>query len=179
MKKNFFAGYMGILTALVMATGAHAQLAFTNVRPPKDLVTYVQMITKDKSALTYRNNISTRAVRDFMEKFENVSNETWYNAEDRFVVMFKLDDVHYRIDYDSQGNCIQTIRSYAETKLANDVRDMIRSSYRGYHMFLVQEVEMPLHPINYFIHLEGKRRLINLRVYNSDIEELGNFKKSE
>ena len=32
MKKNFFAGYMGILTAVVTATGAHAQLAFTNVR---------------------------------------------------------------------------------------------------------------------------------------------------
>jgi len=43
----------------------------------------------------------------------------------------------------------------------------------------VQEVEMPLHPINYFIHLDGKGRIINLRIYNGDIEETGNFKKSE
>ena len=130
MKRNFFAGCMGILITLIMATPTRAQLAFTNVRPPKDLVPYARIITKDESFSSYRNNISTSAVRDFMEKFENVSNETWYNAEDRFVVMFKLDDVDYRIDYDSQGNCIQTIHSYAETKLPNDVRDMIRSSYR-------------------------------------------------
>jgi len=179
MKKNFLAGYMGILIFLVMATAAQAQLAFTKTPSPKDLVIYARMLTKDESFSTYRNNISTRAVRDFMEKFENVSGESWYNAEDRFVVMFKLDDVNYRLDYDQQGRCIQTIRSYGASKSAPDIIDMIRSSYPHYNIFLVQEVEMPLHPINYFIHLEGKKRLINLRVYNGDIEELENFRKSE
>ena len=178
MKRNFFAGYMGILT-LVITPVAQAQLAFTNVSPPKDLVVYARMIAKDESVPGYRNNISTRAVRDFMGKFENVSNERWYNADDRFVVMFRLEDVDYRIDYDQQGSCIQTIRSYDATKSAPDIIDMVRSSYPHYNIFLVQEVEMPLHPINYFIHLDGKRRLINLRVYNGDIEELENFRKSE
>ena len=179
MKRNFFAGCMGILITLIMATPTRAQFAFTNVRPPKDLVPYARIITKDESFSAYRNNISTSAVRDFMEKFESVYNESWYNAEDRFVVMFKLDDVDYRIDYDKQGSCIQTIRSYDASKSTPDIIDMVRSSYPHYHIFLVQEVEMPLHPINYFIHLDGKGRLINLRIYNGDIEETGNFKKSE
>ena len=179
MKKNFFAGYVGILITFVMADSAKAQLAFTNKLSPKDLVVYARIITKDESVSTYRNNISTRAVRDFMQKFENVSGESWYNAEDRFVVMFKLDDVNYRVDYDQQGNCIQTIRSYDASKASPDIIDIVRSSYPHYNIFLVQEVEMPLHPTNYFIHLEGKKRLINLRVYNGDIEELENFRKSE
>jgi hypothetical protein len=108
-----------------------------------------------------------------------VPNETWYNAEDRFVATFTLNDIKYRVDYDMKGTRIQTIRSYDQTKVPPDVMEIVKSTYRDYNIFLVQEIEMPLHPVNYFVHLEGNGRLINLRVCNGNIEELGNFIKSE
>lgn len=178
MSKKFSASAWLIVAALAMTNATKAQFALAKTRPPKGLEFYVRSIAKDESVPNYRNNISTRAVRNFMENFESVSNETWFNAEDRFLVTFKLDDVHYRVDYDKRGDWIQTIRSYDQFKLPPAIRDMINSSYRGYHIFLVQEVEIPLHPVNYFIHLDGEGRLINLRIFNSEIQELENFKKS-
>jgi hypothetical protein len=178
MNKNFSACVWLIVAALGVTNAAKAQFALAKTRFPKGLEFYVKSIAKDESVPIYRNNISTRAVRNFMTNYESVSNERWFNAEDRFLVTFKLDDVYYRVDYDKRGDWIQTIRSYDQSKLPPGIRDMVNSSYRGYHLFLVQEVEIPLHPVNYFIHLDGEGRLINLRIFNSEIQELENFKKS-
>jgi hypothetical protein len=65
------------------------------------------------------------------------------------------------------------------TRLPPDIREAVRSSHYDYNIFQVQEVEMPLHPVNYFIHLEGKTKLINLRIYDGEIEELQKFDKSK
>ena len=70
----------------------------------------------------YYNNISTRAIRDFVMNFPEISNETWFCTADLFVAMFTLNDITYRIDYDRKGNWIETFRTYNETNMPSDLR---------------------------------------------------------
>lgn len=70
--------------------------------------------------------------------------------------------------------------TYNETKLTPEIRDKSKALLIIISSWL-REIEMPLHPINYIIHLEGKTKLINLRVYiyNRDIQEQQKFIKLE
>jgi hypothetical protein len=175
MKKNFAI----VATSLAIAIASNGQPALYKKQPSKEITSYVRTIDKDVTTPAYRNEINVKAVRRFLMYFDNVSNEEWYDAPDRSVAMFNLDGLRYRVDYDKQGSWIQTIRTYDATKLPPDIREAVRSSYYDYNIFQVQEVEMPLHPVNYFIHLEGKTKLINLRIYDGEIEELQKFDKSK
>ena len=148
-------------------------------QPSKEITSFVRTIDKDGLIPSYRNDVSIKAVRNLLLNFDNVTNEEWYEAPDRSVVTFSVNDIQYRVDYDKQGNWIQTIRIYGAAKLPADVRDAVRSTYYDYNIFQVQEVEIPLHPVNYFITIDNKTKLINLRVYNGEIEELQKFDKSK
>ena len=63
--------------------------------------------------------------------------------------------------------------------MSADLKETVRSSYHDYTIFQVQEIEQPLHPLNYIVHLEGKARLINLRIYNGEMQEDQNFRQSK
>jgi hypothetical protein len=79
-----------------------------------------------------------------------------------------------------KGGWIETFRTYDESELAPEIRDIIvKSSYHDYNIFQVQEIQLPLHPINYIIHMEGKTKLINLRIYDGEIQECEKFEKSK
>ena len=111
--------------------------------------------------------------------FPEVSNENWFCTEELFVAMFTLDDVNYRVDYDRKGNWIETFRTYNEKSLPEDVRQSVKVSYYDYNIYLVQEIQQPFHPNVYIVHLDGKKRLINLQVCNGVIHEWQKFKKSK
>jgi len=127
-----------------------------------------------------RNDINVNALRHFAKNFNDASSERWYVTPDLLVALFSLRDIEYRVDYNIRnGNWIETFRTYSEAKMSPDLKQSVKSSYYEYSIFQVQEIEQPLHPVNYIVHLEGKAKLINLRVYNGEIEEEQNFKQSE
>ena len=175
MKTKFVIAFIGIL--ITVSTTAKAQFAF--VEPSKkNIPSYLRGVKENASEPPYFNNISTRAVRDFVMNFPEVSYENWFCTSELFIAMFTLNDVSYRVDYDRKGNWIETFRTYDETNLPEDVRQSVKASYYDYKIYLVQEIEQPFHPIIYIIHLEGKKRLINLQVCNGVIFEWQKFKKS-
>jgi hypothetical protein len=166
-----------IFIFLTLAFASNGQPLYKK-QPSKEITSYVTAIDNGVPKPTYRNEINVKAVRHFLRYFDNVANEEWYDAPDRSVVTFNINGVRYRVDYDKQGGWIQTIRTYDATKLPPGIRESVRIAYNDYNIFQVQEVEMPLHPLNYFIHLEGKTKLINLRIYNGEIEVLQKFDKA-
>ena len=176
MKTKFLIAFMGLVIAFSMTV--KGQYAF--VEPSKTNVpSYLRTVKENISEATYYNNISTRAIRDFVLNFPEVSNENWCSTPDLFVAMFTLNDVNYRIDYDRKGNWIETFRTYGETNLSEDVRQSVKSSYYDYNIYLVQDIQQPFHPTIYIVHLEGKKRLINLQVCNGVVYEWQKFKKSK
>jgi len=127
-----------------------------------------------------RSEINANVLRHFVKNFNDASAEKWYATPDLFVALFTFRDIDYRVDYNNRnGNWIETFRTYSEANMSADLKQAVRSSYHEYTIFQVQEIEQPLHPVNYIVHLEGKARLINLRIYNGEMEEEQNFKQSK
>lgn len=176
MKTKFFIALIGIFVAV--STTAKGQFAF--VEPStKKTPSYLRAVKENVSEIIYYNNISTRAIRNFVLNFPEVSNENWFSTSDLFVATFTLNDITYRIDYDRKGNWIETLRTYDETNMPSDLRQAVKGSYYDYNIYLVQEIEQPFHPIIYIVHLDGKKRLINLQICNGVIHEWQKFKKSK
>lgn len=126
-----------------------------------------------------RNDIKANALRHFVKNFNDASVEKWYGTPDLLVALFSFRDVDYRVDYNSRnGNWIETFRTYSEANMSPELKQAVRSSYHDYTIFQVQEIEQPLHPLNYIVHLEGKARLINLRIYDGEMQEEQNYKQS-
>jgi hypothetical protein len=176
MKTKFLIAFTGLVIAFSVT--ANGQFAF--VEPSKkNIPSYLRTAKENISENIYYNNISTRAIRDFVLNFPEVSNENWFSTTELFVAMFTLNDINYRIDYDRKGNWIETFRTYEEKNLIEDVRQSVKSSYYDYKIYLVQEIQQPFHPNVYIIHLEGKKRLINLQVCNGVLYEWQKFKKSK
>jgi len=127
-----------------------------------------------------RNDINVNALRHFARNFTDASSENWYATPDLVVALFSFGDVDYRVDYNIRnGNWIETFRTYSEAEMSPDLKQSVKSSYHEYTIYQVQEIEQPLHPVNYIVHLSGKAKWINVRVYNGIMEEEQNFKESE
>jgi len=132
------------------------------------------------AVLVNRNDVNVNALRHFARNFNDASSEKWLATPDLVVALFSFRDIDYRVDYNSRnGNWIETFRTYGEAKMSADLKQSVQSSYYDYTIFQVQEIEQPLHPVNYIVHLSGKARLINLRIYDGQVEEEQKFKESE
>jgi hypothetical protein len=127
-----------------------------------------------------RNDINVNALRHFAKNFNDASREKWYATRDLVVALFSFRDIDYRVDYNIRnGNWIETFRTYSEANMSPDLKQAVRSSYHEYNIFQVQEIEQPLHPVNYIIHLQGKARLINVRIYDGQIQQEQKFRQSD
>jgi hypothetical protein len=179
MKRILSTSFIGLLVALAVSTTAKAQFEMSNIISRSDTPYYMKLIIENFPDPGYHSrnydgnftNITTRAIRHFLENFNEVCNETWYCTPALFVAMFKLNDIDSRVEYDKNGNWIETYRNYGETKMSPDVRQAVKSSYPDYDIYLVEEFEQPLYPIAYIIHLENKTKLINVRVSDGVIYE--------
>ena len=167
MKKLFLFGVAGVF---VMSLGLTAK--------GQDPLSKIQPLTT--AVNVNRNAINVNALRHFARNFNDASSEEWYTTRDLVVALFSVRDINYRVDYNIRnGNWIETFRTYSEANMNTELKQAVRSSYHEYTIFQVQEIEQPLHPLNYIVHLEGKARLINLRVYDGEMQEEQNFKQSK
>jgi hypothetical protein len=187
MQRILFTSLFGLFTTLSLSCLAQDEFAYSRISSRKNPTSYMKLVVENASGPTYYTagsndkitNITMRAIRHFLVNFSEVSNELWYSTPDMFVAMFKLNDIDYRVDYDRNGNWIETYRTYNETKMSYELRQSVKSSYGGYNIYLVQEIEQPLHPITYIVHLENKTELINLQVSDGVIFEWQKFNKSK
>ena len=187
MQRILFTSLFVLLITITKSSTAQDDFAHPKKSARTSLTSYMKLIAENASEPTYYTttnndkitNITMRAIRHFLVNFGEVSNEIWFSTPEMFVAMFKLNDIDCRVDYDRNGNWIETYRTYDETKMSHELRQSVKSSYSDYHIYLVQEIEQPRHPITYIVHLENKTELINLQVSDGVIFEWQKFKKSK
>jgi len=166
MKKISLLGLTGIFI-VSLGQPAEGQEA-GKIRPP------------DVAVRVNPNDVNINALRHFAKNFNDPQDETWFATPDLLVALFTIRDIDYRVDYNSRnGNWIETFRTYSEAEMSPELKQTVKSSYHEYTIYQVQEIEQPLHPVNYIIHLSGKAKLINLRIYDEVMEEEQNFKESK
>jgi len=177
MKKNLIACFTGMSLLLFMNIPATAQLSFVKVETSRTNP-FNESTVSNASDNIEPSAVNHKAVKDFDRNFKN-ANAKWYQVENQFVAMFTADDVSYQIAYNKKGNKLYSIRNYDESKLSADVRHNVKSTYYDYTITLVQEIDMPLKPLTFIVHLDGKTDIINLRIRDGEMDEWQKFKKSK
>ena len=178
MKKIFLNSFTGSFLFLATCIAANSQIAKTNVELPGDIPSFGKSVSENASGIVDRKNVDSKAVRNFDKSFKSAG-ETWYAVRGGYAATFGSNSIDYLVTYDKKGNWLHTVRTYGETKLQEDLRHAVKSIYYDYEINLVNEIEGPVDPVTYIVHLIGKTKLINLRISNGEIEEWQKFNRSE
>ncbi len=123
------------------------------------------------------NRFSVKAVRHFEKSFRNISDKHWYVLVDGFIAYFKKNDMQMKAAYDEMGNWLHTLSFYQENKLPRDVRQLIKREYYDYSIYLVAEIDKD-NKIIYLVKMENENSLITVRVWEDEMEEIENYRKS-
>lgn len=140
-------------------------------------VTFVENTASAPNNMAAFRKVPIKAVRSFKNSWQYIDNESWYQVPDGFRARFTQDGVLCLVTYNKKGNWLSTMRQYDETKLDKDVRSEVKSVYYDYNIILVEEIELPLKPLTYVIHLEDKDHFLNVRVCDREMEVMTEINK--
>ena len=177
MKKMLLTSFPAIIMLLMISGRSNGQLVKNNVQLSGQFTSAKKVDSVNSPR--FNGRVSPAVVRNFMKAYRGISNETWLETPGGFVAMFRQEDIDYQVSYDKKGNAFKTIRSYNEAKLSANLRHIVKSSYYDYDINLIQEVETPIDPITYVIHLVGKTELIDLGYTDGELQLLQKFKRSQ
>jgi hypothetical protein len=136
-------------------------------------------VASAKPRKDYMNDINTRAMRDFVSRYKDVTTEQWHKTNGNWVAVFFRDSVQYRVVYDKRGDLNFIMKYYEEPELARDVRARIKSVYFDYKIFIVQEIESPDHSTVYIVNLQGDTDWKKIKLCDGDIEVMEQYKKGK
>lgn len=125
------------------------------------------------------NRIHVKAMRDFLKRDKTAINADWMVVENGFVVKYTdKRNSRCRTVYNSRGEFSYTIRQYYERSMLREVRAMVKSQYYDYTITMVEEIEQPLKPVVYVVHMEDATTLKNIRVSERDMEVIEEYTKA-
>jgi hypothetical protein len=91
------------------------------------------------------------------------------------VVRYTNSDIYYKAFYDKNGVWLHTVASYEEGSLPEAVRRLVKSSWHGWKISFVDEIQTPgLEPV-YQIQVKRDSKLVILRVSDGEMETLQEF----
>jgi len=174
MKKILLSSIPGICLLITTVMTVNGQLASNHVKPSGRFV-----LNKTEPGNSVGDRVKPGVIRSFLKTYKDVSDEKWIEVKEGFVALFNYNDVDYQVAYDKKGNLLRTLRSYSEDKMSAELRHIVKSTYYDYEINRVHEIETPLNPTTYVVQLIGKKDVINLGVYDGEMEELEKFNKSK
>ena len=129
---------------------------------------------KEESAHTpivrtgYLNDISPRALRSFMRRFDYAPGERWKKVTNGYIARFEKDSIKFKVSYDAGGSWVNTMRIYTEKYLPFNVRHAVKRIYYDFNISLVTEVESDDAALIYFIDLKAmaNQALLKKIMYN-------------
>ena len=127
----------------------------------------------------YINDISIRAMRDFVGRYGDVSNAIWHRSKDSYIAVFFRDSVQHRVVYSNRGDLNFIMKYYDEKRLARNIRAQIKSTYYDYQIYIVQEIESPNHPTIYIVNLQGDTDWKKVRLFQGEMEVMEEYKKTK
>ncbi len=120
---------------------------------------------------------NTRALRSFRKQFGAVEQESWYTTNEGLRVKFVQGGILQSADYSTGGRLQYLVKTYGEELLPRAVRNRVKSEYFDHSIFLVQEIQCPLHETIYLVKIEDKTSWLTLRVSDQDIGVLESYDK--
>ncbi|MFI5131693.1 MAG: hypothetical protein ACHQFX_16945 [Chitinophagales bacterium] len=179
MEQTFPAYFATALLALTIINTSHSQNPDNAPQPmpPVSEYTWDSDEVYDSSSTIRSNEINTRAVRDFMSQYENVSGERWFKLNDGFIVYFTQNEIKIKIAYNKKGVRLWTHRSYKEDRLPFEIRHLVKSNYYDFSIYHVNEITIN-RKIAYFVKMQDKTSWLTVKVEDGEMEVTENYIKS-
>ena len=124
------------------------------------------------------NDVSIKAMRDFVKNFKHVENEKWYKISDGFVASFTQDGVQTKVFYDKKGGRHCMLSAFSESQVPNEIKNLIKSKYRDYNIIVAYEIKLG-DDRSYIAKIETAIALKIIQLSNGEIQLKGDYIKSK
>ena len=122
------------------------------------------------------NNISMKVMRDFLLRFNNVNNATWYKEEGGFIAKFTTGTIATSVTYKKDGQWLYTISSYDEKEMPEDIKALVKNEYHDYSIVNIRAVQVPRKDSTIFlVYIQNATNIKELRVCDSEMEVLHDY----
>ena len=106
--------------------------------------------------------ISDKLLQAFHQTFPDAQQVKWAETEDRYLVNFKQNDILTKVEYDKDGNFLNSLRYYSEKNLPVNVLCRLQKKYADKKVFGVTEVTTDA-SVEYYIKLEDADNWITVK----------------
>ncbi len=128
----------------------------------------------------YINDISLEAMRNFKQRYKDVSNEVWSkNNLGEYFVYFTSTGTTTRLFFTKHGKWYATLKTYTEDKLPFAIRDQVKSKYYDYSIEFINEIvtvysnSLPV----YIVNIKYRNDIKILRIYEGEMEVWKHFEQ--
>jgi len=180
MKKVLASRVLALVVAICLAISASAQTSSGNaaIFDKTTLIASVKA-SADADKLTL-NNLAVEnkwVFKSFTRDFQHAT-EIGVNSNDDFVFIYCVVDGNAnRIMYTRGGKIERIIRTYRENSLDPGVRNLVKTHYPGFSIFVVTEV-FEKGKTAYFVTIENERMWKIIRVVHGEMDLYREFTKS-
>jgi len=156
----------------LQTVGAQKSCSLFNGPTVKKLLTSDSMQVLHKESRT--NNINIKAVRDFIKSFKNIDSVKWYAIPDGSFAKFLKDGIEIQVYYDVSGKRRCILRSYDESHMMFEIRDIIKRQYYDYNILVVYEIEN-YDAVTYIVKIKYRNNLKVLQITDNDMVVSGDY----
>jgi len=127
------------------------------------------------NAIEMENKSGVRAMKDLAARFTNASVANWFEGNNVISASVIENGIKNSVLYDKKGRWLRTIKSYDETKMPADIRELVRrSKYFDSDILYVWEVQK-WDSLYYVVHLQNKKTVNEIVVYDNEITLLKSY----
>jgi len=107
-------------------------------------------------------NISDKLLQAFNKTFPDAQQVKWAETEDKYMVNFKQGDILTKVEYDKEGNFLNSLRYYSEKNLPVNILCRLQKKYSDKKVFGVTEITSDTN-VEYYIKLEDAQNWITVK----------------
>ena len=185
MKKFIFNCFTGLILTWTFA--GYSQNSNTTAKTNTNSSLEKFIVTSDDPGLKVSrestpvsiSEINTKALRNFAKEFKNITGEKWIKTSNGlFAAQFVSDDIQNLVCYNKKGNFECMLRYYKEQKLPREVRQLVKSSYYDFNIYLVTEAHRN-GKIVYIVKMEDKTSWKTIKIADGEMATIEEYAKSK
>lgn len=163
-----------ILLLIGLSQNANAQKAIGifNKRTVKEMYKADSMNMTFSEA--HKNDVNIKAVRNFIKFYKDISDVQWYTVEDGFIAKFQKDGIETKVEYDVTGKRRNILRTYDESHMAFEIRDLVKRQYYDYNILVTYEIEHS-NGVIYMVKIMDKATIKLLQIVNNEMKVVEDF----
>ena len=107
-------------------------------------------------------SISDKMLQTFKQTFPDAQQVVWSEQGDKYTVNFRQGDILSKVEYDKDGNFLNSLRYYSEKNLPVTILCRLQKRFSDKKVFGVTEMATDS-SVEYYIKLEGENDWITVR----------------